>query len=246
MVGYDEDLAHVHMQTNSHGDASVPGIRGLLESAGIRDGLIVDLGCGDGRVCAAFARAGYQAHGIDLSEASIAFARDKWPDIPFEVGSFLSMSLPSCRAITALGEVFNYAFDSSNGWPALTAWFERAFEALEPAGLLIFDVAAPGRCPETRQVCHWGDGWAFMAHMVENPETRILTRDITVFRRVGALYRRSDEVHKLHLYEANALLKVLHTIGFEARIVDAYGDYRFPFPGWVGFIAQKPNPHGAS
>lgn len=240
MPGYLDDLAHVHTETNSHGDACVPGIVAELKKAGITNGLIVDLGCGNGGVCAKLHEAGYDTLGVDLSDAFILQARERYPHLDYEVGSFLSAPLPACRAITALGEVFNYAFDPGNGWTSFTKWLARPFDALQPGGLLIFDVIGPGGTPEPRQVARRGDDWALMAHIEEDTEAMVLTRDITTFRKLGALYRRSEEVHRLHLFEPGELIDVLHEAGFEARRVPGLGDYLFPIPGLFGFIARKP------
>jgi 2-polyprenyl-3-methyl-5-hydroxy-6-metoxy-1,4-benzoquinol methylase len=49
---------------------------------------IIDVGCGTGANTAAFARE-YQAKGIDPSSEAIAFARDRFPAIPFDVGDAL-------------------------------------------------------------------------------------------------------------------------------------------------------------
>ncbi len=46
----------------------------------------------------------------------------------------------------------------------------------------------------------------------------ILTRRMTVFRKVGKLYRRSEESHRLRLYWGAVLARVLRDIGFRVRV----------------------------
>jgi hypothetical protein len=66
-----------------------------------------------------------------------------------------------------------------------------------------------------------------------------LTRTITSFWKIGDLYRRSREIHRLRLYPRNTVLQELREIGFQVRPRNGYGRFRFP-PGWVGFAATKP------
>jgi SAM-dependent methyltransferase len=241
MSAYEEDLAYVHVESTSHASGAAAGLIEALRGAGIEDGLVVDLGCGDGGWCAHLAEAGYGALGIDYSPAFIRRARGRGSSARFEVGSFMDVELPRCNAVTALGEVFNYRFDAQNTWPQLVGLFERIFTALAPGGLLIFDVAGPGRCPTPKQLFHGGDDWMVLVDTVEDAVAATLTRKITTFRRVGDLYRRADEVHHLQLYRPDALCEALTNIGFEPQVVSKYGDYLIPFAGCFGVVANKPN-----
>ncbi|MGH7178608.1 MAG: class I SAM-dependent methyltransferase, partial [Tepidisphaeraceae bacterium] len=65
-----------------------------------------------------------------------------------------------------------------------------------------------------------------------------LTRWITSFRRVGKLWRRTDDVHRLRLHRGGDLAEVLRRVGFHVRVVRSYG--RLPLPAHcVGIIARK-------
>ncbi len=144
---YQHDLAHIH--DTGFGDFarnSAPNLLNLFRKNGINDGLVVDLGCGSGIWAKALAEAGYQVVGVDLSPAMIEIARQRVPEATFHVASFLDFQIPACRAVTALGEVFNYLFDRRNSVRALRRLFDEVFDALAPNGLLVFDVAEPGRC----------------------------------------------------------------------------------------------------
>ena len=52
-------------------------IKGLLEEYGIRDGLVLDLGCGTGSVTEELALAGYDMIGVDNSQEMLQIAMDK-------------------------------------------------------------------------------------------------------------------------------------------------------------------------
>ncbi len=240
MSPYGEDLALVHVESTDHAESAAPGLLALLAQAGFGEGHVVDLGCGDGGWCVRLEEAGFQAHGVDLSPAMVARARGRGATARFTVGSLLEVSWPICVAVTALGEVLNYQFDTGNTWERLVECFARIFDALVPGGLLIFDVAGPGRCPEPRQVFHGGEEWMVLVETLEDHAAKTLTRKIITFRRVGAGYRRSDETHSLQIYSSDAFKSALTAIGFTVEIVEAYGEYAIPFPGSYGVVARRP------
>lgn len=120
VAAYAEDLAYVHDRGyGAFARGATPGLLNWLRRAGIADGLVVDFGCGSGIWARALVDAGYDVLGVDLSPAMIDLARRHVPAAEFRVESFLRCRLPPCRAVTALGEVFNYLFDANNSADAL-------------------------------------------------------------------------------------------------------------------------------
>ena len=238
--GYKRDLAYVHdAGFGSFAERSAPEVLKILRSAGIYSGLVVDIGCGGGRWARRLTDAGYGVLGIDLSPDMIALARKRAPKGSFRAGSFLDVDFPDCVAITALGECFNYTFDGRNSHAALSRLFRRAFRALRPGGLLIFDVAQPGRA-QGRSRSFWeGPDWACLTEFVQDKPRLLLTRQITTFRKIGRYYRRCEETHVQRLYRASRLADELRKIGFRVRTVRGYGDLRFP-KSLVGLFARKP------
>jgi len=238
---YRDDLAYIHdAGFGGFAGKSAPWLLDLFRSHGIARGTVVDLGCGSGIWAEALVNAGYDVVGFDISAAMIALSQRRVPAAEFCHASFLDAKLPPCVAVTAMGEIFCYLFDSQNTLAQLARFFRRAFEALCPLGLLVFDVATPGRVGEVhRRGYTEGEGWACLFEADEDRQRRILTRRITSFRKVGKLYRRDHEVHRLRLYDRAELASRLRTAGFRVRAVDGYGEMRFP-PGYVGFVARKP------
>jgi SAM-dependent methyltransferase len=237
---YRADLAFIHDAGFGQlaEDAAARLIRTLRRDR-IEGGLVVDLGCGSGRLSRRVADAGHDVLGIDISPAMIALARRHVPGGRFHVGSILDAKLPRCVAVAAIGEVFNYLFDAENSPRALAALLGRIHEALEPGGLLIFDVAEPGRANSTpRPVGATGADWAVIAAAEEDRRRALLCRRITSFRRVGASYRRDDEVHWLRLIRRTEIDGLLRALGFQVRVLRAYGPRPFA-RGHVGFLARK-------
>ncbi len=237
---YGADLAYIH-DVGFSGLVSgwAPALLGILRQHGVRSGRVVDLGCGSGVWARELCEHGYEVVGVDISPAMIRLARERAPGARFVCGSFLSAELPACDAVTALGEVLSYRFDSKSGRRALERFFRRVYGALGAGGVFVFDVAEPGRGgPDgIRQGFSAGKDWAVLFRAEENPTRRSLTRHIITFRKHGRSYRRGEETHRIRLYPRAEIVGMLERAGFTARVV-RFGGGSFA-PGQVGFVAQK-------
>lgn len=240
MTGYQQDLAYVHDVgfTDFVLDAA-PELLRRLRAAGIRDGRVVDLGCGSGRWAKILTTAGYDVLGLDLSPAMIRLARRHAPRARFAVASLLSAKIPPCAAVTAIGEAVNYAF-VRNREAELARLFRRVYAALRPGGLFLFDAAGPGQL-RGAPPRSWLEGkdWSLLLEKEEDAARRLLTRRIIVFRKVGAGYRRSEELHRLRLYPPSLIARELRRAGFTVRTSRGYTQARFRH-GLTAFVARKP------
>ena len=237
---YGEDLAFIH--DAGHADfalRSAPGILEILARSGIREGLVVDLGCGSGQWARELVDDGYRVLGIDISEDMIELSRRRVPEAEFRVSSLFDADIPPCGAVTAISEVLNYLFDEEAG--GLRPLFGRAFEALAPGGVFVFDVLGPGQVPPgtTAKGFRVGEDWAVLSEREEDSGRGTMTRRIVSFRKVGEHYRRDDEVHRVRLYDPSELYAELGEAGFRVKTVRAYGDYPLG-ENHVAFEARKP------
>src|SRR5262245_51579333 len=158
---YGDDLAYIHnVGFDFHARGLAPALLKLFKEAKLTGSIVVDVGCGGGIWAEQLARAGYQPVGIDISPAMIAQARQRVPGGEFHVASFLQFPLPQCGTITALGEVVCYLFDHRNQYSALARWLKRAYKALVPGGLLVFDITEIGLDRSTAPGWRSGDDWA--------------------------------------------------------------------------------------
>jgi SAM-dependent methyltransferase len=238
---YRDDLAYIHdVGFGGLAKNAAPFLLELLRHKGVDSGLVVDLGCGSGILAQELETAGYDVLGIDISKALIAIAKDRVPNGQFREQSLITAELPSCVAVAAIGECFNYLFDQGNTQQGLLKLFGRIYNALNPGGLLVFDVASPGRVSESNPYRTYteGDDWAVLMTAFEDEGLRLLTRHITTFRRVGYLYRRDHEVHQLRLLTQQELAEQLQSIGFQVSTFFSYGQLKFAL-GHVGFLARK-------
>lgn len=212
-----------------------------LELQGFRAGRVVELACGGGISSRLIADAGFEVSGFDISPEMIELAKERVPEGEFSVCSLYDAELPAgCVAVSAVGEAFNYLFDPRAGMPAMRGVFARAHAALASGGVLIFDVAQPGRAAPRMEHTTWeGDGWRVTSEVVEDPPRRLLERRITSLSGPG-LATRDVEIHRLALYDHEEVFAALIECGFDPATLASYAaDYRFG-EGHGGFYAVKP------
>jgi SAM-dependent methyltransferase len=242
---YGPDQAAIHDQR--FGDLARDAARLVIDrlhAAGITEGLVTDLGCGSGILAAAIRGAGFDVVGIDLAPAMVDLARAAVPDATFAVGSVHDAALAPSVAVTATGEVVQYATDPRAGLDALRTLAARAFDVIVPGGMFVFDVSTPGRNlgVEVRHVFHDHDAWILGMHATERGD-RLERRIVILVRDDDARYRRVDETHVLCLYDADTVTEVLTETGFVVERRTAYTEATpsTPVAGWAVFVATKPD-----
>lgn len=172
MHGYAEDLAAIHAAGFTDlARGAAEELLGRL-SAPAR---VLELGCGDGTTARLLCEAGHAVHGIDASPAMIALARRRAPHASFAVSSFVDSDLPDqCDVIIAIGEVLGYALDARVEDATLDRVFGRCARALRSGGLLMFDLAGPGRAAGSpRRTWAEGPEWAVLV------ETQVIDEQLT-------------------------------------------------------------------
>ena len=239
---YGRDLAYIHDSGYAwFARQTAPGVLSLLRQRGPERGLVVEFGCGGGILARDLIEAGYDVIGVDISPAMIEMATARVPQARFVLASAYEFDLPTCSAITALGEVLAYESDQPRSNAALKRFFRRAYQALEPGGLLIFDLPEQGRSARPRPAYVQTDDWACLVKSEEDQKRGRLTRRITSYTRQNnsGLFRRVDEVHRLRLFPATEVVTMLRSVGFRARIVRRLGEFEFG-KHWAAFVARKP------
>jgi SAM-dependent methyltransferase len=247
---YGDDLARVHHAGfSSDASRAAPHLLRVLKKHGVARGRVVDLGCGTGAWCRALCRAGYDAIGVDGSASMIARARALTPRAAWTRGSAPSfvrasiddVELEPCRAITALGEVFSYLSPArrrrSRG-TILTTLFRRIARALEPGGVLVFDVLVHGSTPMSYRTWRTGPDWAVLVDVREDRRRSLVRREITTFVRAGASYRRRSETHVLRVYRDRGLIRALERAGFTVSTARSYGCVRLA-ERRLAFVARR-------
>lgn len=240
MPAYLSDLAYIqHAGFGDFALGAAPGLLRMLREGGVRDGLVVDLGCGSGVWARELTQAGYEALGIDSSAALIELAGSVAPYARFVQASLYDAELPRCDAVTALGEPFSYIPDDMDAPPPLADLFARVRQALRPGGLFVFDlVIRSGNRPMSYRTWREGEDWAVLVDVAEDLPRSRLAREIVTFRRIGPVWRRSQETHQVATFDRAQVERELRRAGFAVRALRRYGDYELP-PRRLAFRARR-------
>jgi len=237
---YGPELARIHhLHFGAVAQAAARELLKRLAHGGFVSGTVVDLAAGTGILARLATEAGYEAKGVDLSEDMLRIARAEAKAAQFVHGSLWSENLPRCVAVAAIGEAFSYATDPAAGLFALGARFHAIHDALDRGGVLLFDVAGPGRSgPTGTRHMFWSHEDSALGLEEREDSSFSLTRFITVFARRGDLFERSQETHRLHLYGPDVVQGLLERAGFAAERLAGY-DGLTVGPGWHAFAATK-------
>lgn len=226
---YGPDLALVHHRGfGLHADRCAEGILGMLEPLGLRHGVVLELGCGTGRLTRHLVDAGHRVIATDASPAMLDLAREAVPEAQeIRLLALPDDPLPPADAVVSVGHVLNYLPDEASIERALLA----IAGAVRPGGVLALDLcdlrwgAARRDQPSHATV---EDDWAvFSASSL--PEPTRYVRDITTFvRRDDGTWRRADERHVNVLVDATGVPALLARRGVEATVEPAFGSYVLP------------------
>ena len=226
-AAYRDDLAFIHHAGFSEfAESAARGLLEILWRHEIREGLVIDVGCGSGVLARELTQTGFDVLGIDASPSMIAIARTVAPRARFEVGSFDAIDLPPCDAIVSMGEVLNYA-----SLDAVSRLLTRA-----RTRLIICDVAERGAYPPHDERRVEGEDWSVIA--IKDSDGVRLTRRILTFRMRGGTMQRDEEVHTLELYERATLTALFRTYGYRVTVRRSYRTRRLP-KGHAVYIAVR-------
>lgn len=180
-------------------------------SAGAR---ILDLCCGTGYTAGELSKRGFSVTGLDASEEMLAFARRRAPDASFiqaDARSFTMM--PIYQGVLSTFDSLNHMMTMEG----LLLVFRNVHRALRPGGLFLFDMNM-----EKAFLAHWADYYAIVededACILRgsyNRDQRLARYDITIFRRRGKTWRRTDAVISERYYPPREIRRALLAAGFK-------------------------------
>jgi SAM-dependent methyltransferase len=238
MALYGWDLAYI--QAVGFGEfarGAAPEVVRRLRAAPIAVSRVVEVGCGAGPLSAELVKSGFEVTGIDSSAGLLEVARAEVPAACFLCGSIYRQKISACEAILAVGEPLTY-HAGSNGDDLVRDFLLRAGAALPAGGVLIFDVIEPGEPSFDGRFWKAGEDWAVLVDTREDQGSHVLVREIATFRKVGELYRRGRETHRVKLFDGDEICAWLSSAGFVVETSEAYGAYALP-PRRRAFFCQK-------
>ena len=190
----------------------------LLTEAGIKDGLVADLGCGTGKMTRLLSKAGYDMIGIDNSGEMLEIAREHQYEeddgILYLLQDMREFELyGTVRAVISICDSMNYLLEEAD----LLTVFKLVNNYLDPKGLFIFDLNTRYKYEillgETNISENREEG-SFIWDNYFDEEEGINQYDLTLFiREEGDLYRKYEETHFQRVYELETVKRLLKEAG---------------------------------
>ena len=184
-------------------EATVAFYEEILRREGLSPRTVVDLACGTGSVTEILARKGYRVTGVDMSEEMLTEAAMKTMDMDqppmYSCQLLQDLRLPRGvdMAVCALDSL-DYILDPADCKEAI----RRAYKALNPGGIFIFDVNTPEKLRAMDdQVFLDEDDDVYCVWRGEfDEETNICSYGMDLFQREGESWQRSFEEHREYAY----------------------------------------------
>ena len=233
---YRADLALVHDRGFAHhAERCAPGVLALLEP--VRGGLVLEVGCGSGRLTRHLVDAGHRVVATDASPAMLDLARAAVPEADVRRLTLPDDPLPQADAVVGVGHPLSYLADPDAVRRALVA----TARALRPGGVLVHDLCdlSWGRIRDAAPpYARVGDDWAIVTRFAVPAPDRFV-RDITTFvRQDDGTWRRDDERHENALLDTSEVPALLAAEGVAAEVGSAIGDAELP-PGLVSVTGRR-------
>lgn len=203
--------------------------KSVSQHMNIKPELVLDLGCGTGRMTMELALRGYDMTGVDYSPEMLARAEDNAKEAGLS-GQILWL----CQDITEfeLYGTVDFAvccLDTVNHLTsprALRDMLKLVHNYVIPDGIFIFDINCQGKFENTyadkSYVFEEGDDLLLWQNCYDK-KTQLCDFYITLFRKSGNVYERFDELQTERMYTLRSIKQRLKECGFE--LLCAYSDF---------------------
>ena len=203
-------------------------VTSLLKEYGVEDGLVLDLGCGTGKLTRLLAGEGYDMIGVDLSEEMLEVALEHEMEDPKQI-LYLQQDMRefelygTVRAIVSICDSMNYLEDYED----LVQTLKLVNNYLDPQGVFIFDMNTVHKYRDLigdRTIAEARAECSFIWDNDYDPETKINEYDLTLFiQEEDDLYRRFVETHYQKAYELEEVKRAIAEAGMEfVTVYDAF------------------------
>lgn len=201
----------------------------ILSDSGIRDGLVLDLGCGTGVMTELLSEAGYDMIGIDQSEEMLGVAMERKERSGREI-LYLRQDMRefelygTVRAIVSVCDAMNYILEEEEFLHVLTL---AARNYLDYGGLFIFDLNTEYKYRELlgeQTIAENREEGSFIWENNYDEEEKINEYNLTLFiREESGYYRKYEESHYQRAYPLHTVQKLVEQSGLQLlEICNAY------------------------
>lgn len=193
----------------------------LLKTDGIEEGLVLDLGCGTGKMTRLLAQAGYDMIGVDNSEEMLQIANEAEQGQAQKRILYLLQDMRefelygTVRAVISVCDSMNYI----TGEEELGQVFSLVNNYLDPGGLFLFDMNTVYKYKELlgeTTISENREEGSFIWENYFDEEDNINEYDLTLFiREKEDLYRRFQETHYQRAYDLETVKRLLEQAGLQ-------------------------------
>ena len=203
-------------------------VKELLAEEGIKDGILLDLGCGTGSVTELLAKAGFDMIGIDNSEEMLDIAMEKryesGLDILYLLQDMREFELyGTVRGVVSICDSMNYILDDED----LLDVFKLVHNYLDNDGIFIFDMNTMYKYREILSDNTFAEDREESSFIWENfydEEAEINQYDLSLFvQEEDGRYRKYEETHLQRAYEQKTVEELIKESGLELlHVYDAF------------------------
>ena len=196
-------------------------LKSLLYEYGVREGLVLELGCGTGNMTEILAQSGYDMIGVDNAEDMLEIAIEKRMKSGLDI-LYLQQDMRefelygTVKAIVSVCDSVNYILEEEE----LEEVFRLVNNYLDPGGVFIFDfntvykyreILGDQTIAENREEC------SFIWDNYYYEEERINEYELSLFIREGdsELYRKYQETHFQKAYDLETMKRLITQSGLE-------------------------------
>ncbi len=197
----------------------------LFKENGIEDGLILDLGCGTGKLTRIMAGKGYDMIGVDYSFEMLDIAkRESDESILYLMQDMREFELyGTVRGIYSACDCLNYILKEEE----LREVFSLANNYLDPGGLFVFDMNTPYKYRELmadNTIAETREEGSFIWENYFDEEEQINEYDLTLYiKEEDGRFQRFMESHYQRCYDLDTIQRLLGEAGLEfVAMYDAY------------------------
>ena len=203
-------------------------VKELFAEEGVKDGILLDLGCGTGSVTELLAKSGFDMIGIDNSEEMLEIAMEKRADSGLDILYLLQDMREfelygTVKGVVSICDSMNYILDDED----LLDVFKLVNNYLDNEGIFIFDmktmheyanVMADNTFAEDREES------SFIWENYYDEEDEINQYDLSLFvQEEDGRYRKYEETHLQRAYEQQCVEELIKESGLELlHVYDAF------------------------
>ncbi len=202
-------------------------LKSLLTQNGIKDGILLDIGCGTGNITQYLAKSGYDMIGIDNSDEMLSIAMEKREqshlDILYLLQDMREFELyGTVAAAVSICDSLNYILE----YDELVKVFKLVNNYLDPNGIFIFDLNTVAKyiAMDDETIAENREEGSFIWENSYFSEENINQYDLSIFEKLdNGFYAKHEETHLQRAYTISEIKSALKEANLEfLNVYDAF------------------------